>query len=38
MKEKKDKRSASQKLIDDAFFLFLMILGAFCVLIILVVV
>ncbi len=38
MKENKDKRSTMQKLVDDAFFLFLMILGAFCILIILVVV
>ena len=38
MKENKDKRSTMQKLVDDTFFLFLMILGAFCILIILVVV
>ncbi len=36
--ENKDKRSTTQKLIDDAFFIFLAILGIFCVLIILLVV
>ncbi len=38
MEENKDKRSDLQKLLDNAFFFFLILLGLFCVLIILLVV